>query len=178
MKVRLEAAEDAAAVDAVVRDAFGDARVAALLDGLRRSPRWVPELSLVAEDDDGRVVGHVAFSRGWLDDPAALVDVLVLSPLSVRTDGQRRGAGSALVREALARASRRPEPVVFLEGAPGYYQRFGFLPAEGLGFDRPSPRIPAPAFQAVTLPSYRPDLRGALVYPEVFWAHDCVGLRG
>jgi putative acetyltransferase len=41
-------------------------------------------------------------------------------------------------------------------------------------------RIPEPAFQAVLLPTYDaldPKPCGALVYPDVFWRHDCVGLR-
>jgi putative acetyltransferase len=37
--------------------------------------------------------------------------------------------------------------------------------------------IPEPAFQAWPLPSYDQALRGALVYPDVFWRHGAVGLR-
>jgi putative acetyltransferase len=66
---------------------------------------------------------------------------------------------------------------VFLEGSPRYYPRFGFRPAGDLGFRRPSLRIPQPAFQVVLRPSYEPWMTGTLVYPEVFWALDCVGLR-
>ena len=71
----------------------------------------------------------------------------------------------------------RAEPLVFLEGSPAYYPRFGFVPGGTLGFSAPSVRIPDAAFQVLTLASYEPWMRGALVYPEVFWAHDTVGLR-
>jgi putative acetyltransferase len=39
-------------------------------------------------------------------------------------------------------------------------------------------RIPEPAFQVATLPGYdQAWMRGALVYPDVWWRHDAVGLR-
>jgi putative acetyltransferase len=43
--------------------------------------------------------------------------------------------------------------------------------------ERPSARIPEPAFQAWRLSAFRDGLSGALVYPDVFWRHDAVGLR-
>lgn len=173
--VRQEQDADIAAVREVVRAAFGEDSVAALLDELRTTPCWLG-LSYVAEQD-GEVVGHVSLTRAWVDDPRELVDVLVLSPLSVRPDRQHRGVGRALVAEALARADGRTEPVVFLEGDPGYYGRLGFVAALPLGFTAPSVRIPDRAFQAWLTPAYRPDLNGALVYPDVFWRRDAVGLR-
>ncbi len=174
--VRPERPEDHDAVRAVVRAAFGEDSVAELLDDLRTSPAWL-DLSWVAEDEAG-VVGHVSLTRAWVDDPRALVDVLVLSPLSVRPDHQRVGVGTALVTEALARAAERDEPLVFLEGDPGYYSRLGFVAAGPLGFSAPSVRIPERAFQVWPTPAYRGGLSGALVYPDVFWRHDAVGLRG
>ena len=175
MIVRPERSADVDAVREVVRAAFGDDSVAALLDELRTSVAWLG-LSYVAEDA-GEIVGHVSLSRAWVDDPRAVVDVLVLSPLSVRPDQQRKGVGRALVDEALARAAERDEPVVFLEGDPAYYSRLGFVEAGPLGFTAPSTRIPDRAFQVWPTPAYRSDLTGALVYPDVFWRHDAVGLR-
>lgn len=72
---------------------------------------------------------------------------------------------------------RRDEPLVFLEGAPSFYPRVGFEPAMPLGFRRPSPRIPEPAFMVHRNPSYQPWMTGTLVYADAFWRHDCVGLR-
>jgi putative acetyltransferase len=175
MRVRAERAEDRPVVRHLVAAAFGGEEVADLLDALRASDAW-RGLSFVAERD-GELAGHVSFTRGWLDTPDRLVEVLVLSPLSVRPDAQRGGVGRTLVTQALERLADRPEPLVFLEGSPSYYPRLGFSAAEPLGFTRPSVRIPAPAFQVVRLPSYEPWMTGALVYPDVFWAHDAVGLR-
>lgn len=175
MIVRAEEASDLPETREVVAAAFGDEPVVELLDGLRASSAW-RDLSFVAEQD-GRVVGHVAFTRGWLDAPQRLVEVLVLSPLSVQPSSQGTGVGSALVRRTLELLQDRPEPLVFLEGSPSYYGRLGFRPGGPHGFTAPSTRIPPAAFQFAVLPSYQGWMTGALVYPDAFWEHDSVGLR-
>jgi putative acetyltransferase len=164
------------AVREVVTRAFGERSVADLVDGLRASPDWIPGLSLVATVDDA-VVGYIAFTRGLLDAPRELVDVLVLSPVGVVPELQGRGVGSALIRHGLDVVRRRDEPLVFLEGSPAYYSRFGFTAGGAAGFRRPSLRIPEPAFQVLFLPRYQPWMTGTLVYSRVFWDLDCVGLR-
>ena len=173
---RLERPDETADVDAMVVAAFGDERLRQLLRDLRASDAWVDGLSFVAELC-GEVVGHVLFTRSLLDAPPRLVDVLVLSPLAVRADVRGRGVGSALVRHGLDQVRDRRWPLVFLEGSPSYYPRFGFVPGDGLGFRKPSLRIPDPAFQVLTLPAYEPWMTGTLVYAEAFWRNDCVGLR-
>ena len=162
---------------AVAVDAFGgDEHVSAMLDALRSSWAWVDELAFVAELD-GEIVGQVLYKRAILDAPGRLVDVLVLSPLGVRRDLQGAGIGGRLLTESLATVRRRPEPLVFLEGIPSLYPKFGFVRASGLGFTSPSVRIPDDAFQVFVLPNYEPSMTGALVYPDAFWRTDSVGRR-
>ena len=114
--VRAETADDAEVVRRVVAGAFGGEKVPELLDAMRDSVAWL-DLSFVLEEK-GEVVGHIAYTRGWLDAPRKLVEVLVLSPLSVRVDRQRAGIGSQLVTETLRSLEDRSEPLVFLEGGP------------------------------------------------------------
>ena len=174
--IRSQAPADAAAVRVVTNRAFGHHEgVGDLVDALAASPA---RLSLVAQSDSGDIVGHVMLSRGWVDAERELVDVLILSPLSVDPDFQRRGIGGRLVRAALAGAESLGAPAVFLEGSWRYYPRFGFEPGEKYGFTAPSPRIPGPAFQVVLLAAWQDWMTGHLIYPEAFWAHDSVGLRG
>ena len=59
----------------------------------------------------------------------------------------------------------------------GQLGRMLALAAGRLGFTAPSVRIPPLAFQVWTAPSYSGGVSGALVYPDVFWRHDAVGLR-
>jgi putative acetyltransferase len=158
-------------------DAFdGDSQIRDLIDALRDSWAWDDELAFVAEDG-GRLVGQVLYTRGLLDAPDRLVDVLVLSPIGVRPELQNRGIGSRLITESLAALAHRPEPLVFLEGHPRYYSRFGFRRAADLGFTAPSPRIPVEAFMVYLRAAYEPSLTGGLVYPDAFWRTDSVGLR-
>ncbi len=163
-------------VSAVVAEAFGGSIVATLVDRLRASADWIDGLSFVA-DHEGRLIGHILFTRSLLDAPRRLVEVLVLSPVSVVTACQGNGVGTALVRHGLRHVARRSEPLVFLEGSPTYYRRFGFQPAGEHGFRRPSLRIPEPAFQVIRHPTYEDWMTGTVVYSRVFWDLDCVGLR-
>jgi len=41
----------------------------------------------------------------------------------------------------------------------------------------PSRRTPEAAFQVVTFDSHAPWMTGRVVYPDVWWRHDCAGLR-
>ncbi|MEV6412019.1 N-acetyltransferase [Kribbella sp. NPDC051718] len=178
MELREELPGDGRAVRDVHLQAFGEhgVVVADLADALREGGTAASRLSVVAEVD-GRVVGHVLFSGSLLDAPRRLVEVQVLSPLGVLPEFQRRGVGSALVRHGLGILAEREVPLVWLEGDPRYYVRFGFAPGGGRSFRRPSLRIPEDAFQVFTLPKYEPWMTGTLVYPEPFWRHDAVGLR-
>jgi putative acetyltransferase len=175
MSIRPSASADHPAIRRVVAAAFTDRgeAVADLAEDLRRTHA---RAELVAEEG-GALVGHVLLSRSWVDARRALVEVLVLSPLSVRPDRQRRGVGTALVAAAIEEARRLGAPALFLEGDPGYYGPRGFEPAAPRGFDRPSVRIPEPGFQVVVLEAHEEWMTGALVYCEPFWTHDCVGLR-
>ena len=174
--IRPEAAGEREAVREVVQAAFEDVTVADLVDALQADEAGRKGASIVAVIGD-RVVGHVQLSRSWLDAPTKVVEVLVLSPLAVALDVQGRGVGGALVRAAIAAGEDLGYPLLFLEGSPRYYPRHGFVPGGTLGFIRPSVRIPDAAFQVVRLPSWEPWMTGQLVYSEVFWLHDAVGLR-
>lgn len=107
--LRPERSDEAGVVGQMVVDSFADDKLRELLADLRGSDAWIDGLSFVAELD-GEVVGHVLFTRSWLDAPPRLVDVLVLSPLAVREDVRARGIGSALVRYGFDQVLHRPEP--------------------------------------------------------------------
>jgi putative acetyltransferase len=176
--IRPERVEDHEAVREVHARAFGDGdRVPRLVDALRAAAASVPPLSLVAAVD-GRVVGHVLLTACRLDAVPRLVDVLSLSPLGVLPEFQGRGVGTRLVADALAGADSRGIPLVFLEGSPHYYGKRGFTDATASGFRPPTLRYPPGTFQVARLSSYEAWMTGTFIYSDVFWALDCVGLRG
>lgn len=179
MEIREERPGDGERVGEVYRKAFGDhgASVAALVGDLRPRLERGEGVSLVAERD-GMVVGHAVFSPGLLDAPDRPVAVQILSPVGVAPCAQGQGTGTALIARGLEIVRARDVPAVFVEGDPGYYSRLGFVPAGPLGFRKPSLRIPDSAFQVIILSAYKPWMAGTLVYPDVFWRHDAVGLRG
>ncbi|MFI5912965.1 GNAT family N-acetyltransferase [Dactylosporangium sp. NPDC051541] len=177
MEIRAVRPADVPAAEEVIAAAFGeppDGRVVRMVRALQTG--GAARASLVAVVD-GDLVGHVGLSRAWVDARRELVEVLVLSPLSVRPDRQGRGVGTALVAAALEAAEGTGAPAVFLEGSPDYYGRRGFGFASALGFERPSTRVPDPGFQVALLSPYQPWMVGRLVYPEAFWTTDTVGLR-
>ena len=171
MLIRTEEPGDHDAVAVVQRRAFGaeGAQVATLVEDLRRSIAAEGGLSLVATDDDDVVAGHVMFTHNLLDAPTR--------PVGGLPERQRQCVGSALIRRGLEILADLDVPLVFLEGSPDYYRRFGFQPGGEHGFRRPSLRIPPAGFQVLKLPAYETWMTGTLVYRQEFWSHDLVGLR-
>jgi putative acetyltransferase len=164
MELRPESERDYAAVAEVTAAAFGKQDEARLVEAIRRSEEFVPELTLVAEDD-GRIVGHVMYSYSALE--GSTTGLLQLSPLSVTPDRQGEGIGAALTRESLRLADARGEPLVLVLGHPTYYPRFGFRPASTLGLLAPNPEW-STAFMAVPLSAYDPSLRGRVTFAPPF----------
>jgi len=110
VRIRAKTEADHDAVAEVTAAAVGKQDEARLVEAIRASEEFVPQLTRVAEDE-GRIVGHVMYSYSTLDGSDARL--LQLSPLSVAPDRQGEGIGSTLTRESLRewRATRaRPGP--------------------------------------------------------------------
>jgi putative acetyltransferase len=166
--IRPETADDAGAIHDVVAAAFGSEVEAQLVEAIRASPEYRPDLALVAVLDTA-VVGHVMISGAALYDGDRRHRVVTLSPLAVAPHAQRRGVGSALVHAVTDRADRAGEPLVLVEGDPGNYRRFGFEPAARYGIEFPLPSwAPPEAAQVLRLRAYDARIRGRVVYPPAF----------
>jgi len=128
-----------------------DTRVPAevrLVEALRDSDAWLPELSVVAEVD-GELVGYALLSRVRVQPGGT--PALALGPVAVRPDRQRRGYGQDVVRAALDAATELGERLVLVLGNPVYYRRFGFVPAARFALTSPWSGLGDP-WQALVLP--------------------------
>jgi putative acetyltransferase len=135
----------------------------ALVDNLRASNDWVAKLSLVAVHRSG-IIGHVLCTRARL---ARAQPVLGLAPIGVLPEHQGVGVGHALMHAILGAADALDESLVGVLGEPGYYARFGFQTATGLGVEPPDPAW-GDYFQVRLLTAYEPTLTGRFSYAAPF----------
>lgn len=143
--IRPEQPDDAEAIRQILVAAFGREAEARLVERLRASGKSVR--ALVAEEQ-GRLLGHVAFSRIGIGENG--MPALALAPLAVTPAFQRLGIGSALVSAGLQQLRQVGEQRVIVLGDPAYYLRFGFVPAIRFQLQCPWP-APAEAFMAIAL---------------------------
>ncbi len=134
MNIRPETPADTEAIRRVNVEAFQNHPVSRqtehlIVEELRRAGAL--EISLVAEED-GQVLGHIAFSRatvggrdlGWR----------LLGPVAVLPGHQRKGVGSSLVRAGLDELRALGAAGCVLVGDPAYYTRLGFRQCRGLSW--------------------------------------------
>jgi len=165
--IRPEIKKDYPAIYEVNKLAFRRDAEARLVERLRNSSGFIPELSLVALTG-GRVVGHVMFSMISIESPALSVPSLGLAPIAVLPDYQKRGIGSQLVRKGIYEARRLGHKIVIIVGHPAYYPRFGFTPAAEKGLNVPLD-VPDEAFMVLELvPGALNGVNGTVKHPPDF----------
>ncbi len=162
MIIRAETAADHDAIRRVNDEAFGKQLEGRLVEAIRASDRFVPELSLIALSG-GQTLGHVISS--YVDVVPDTRRVLQVGPLAVLPSHQRRGIGSALMQETIRIAEARGEPLLLIEGNPAYYERFGFTRADIHGIEPPPEALAPQYFMLRPLATYDAELRGRAIYP-------------
>lgn len=162
--LRPETDADIDAIRAVTLAAFHDLAVSRhteqfIIEALRAAGALT--LSLVAEQE-GRVVGHIAFSPVVLSDGTP--GWYGLGPVSVLPECQRQGIGKALMVEGLARLRGLKAAGCCLVGHPEYYRKFGFRNVPELVLDG----VPPEYFFALPLAGPLP--RGSVTFHPAFLA--------
>jgi putative acetyltransferase len=94
--------------------------------------------------------------------PGGVGDWYGLGPVSVLPTYQRRGIGTALIREGLSRLKGLGARGCCLVGHPQYYRRFGFENIPGLVY----PGVPAEVFFALSLDGHFP--QGSVAFHDAF----------
>lgn len=131
LTIRTATSADRNSIRDVVEAAFGQTDEAALVETLLAAGDDV--LELVAEAD-GRLVGHILFSRLIIRQEADEFAAVALAPLSVIPALQRRGIGAALIEEGHRRLESDGERLSVVLGDPAYYGRYGYTHARAAGF--------------------------------------------
>jgi putative acetyltransferase len=162
MIVRYENPDDPAersAIRSVNEAAFDRPDEADLVDTLRAA--GVVLVSLVAESER-RVVGHILFSRIWIE----AVPAVALAPVAVLPEYQRQGIAGTLIHRGIASMRKRGECIILVLGYPEYYERFGFAAETARHIESP---FPPEAFMAMELsPEALAGIRGKVKYPAAF----------
>lgn len=126
IRIRNEEAGDTDVIDTIVKEAFSHQSHHAhtqhlILAGLRREEALA--LSLVAVTDQ-TVVGNIAFTEVEISDGSPGWFGLAL--LVVAAGMQKKGVGSALVRDGLLKLRQRGAQGCVVLGEPAFFSRFGF----------------------------------------------------
>lgn len=143
--IRSVRASDHAAVRAIDEAAFGRKHEADLVEALRADDAVVLELVM---EVDGIPAGHIAFSRVAIEATWGRLDAVILAPVAVLPQVQRRRLGTALTDAGLALLRDANEQVVLVLGHPDYYPRFGFSADRASAIQAP---WSGPAFMAASL---------------------------
>ena len=167
MLIRRETAGDFPRIHEIVKAAFGSAEHSdgnehILVEALRSGDAYIPELALVAESG-GDIVGHIMFTRLRIGEQVELA----LAPLSVLPGYQRRGIGSALIREGHKIAAVLGYRYSVVLGSERYYPKFGYSPAKNYGITPPFD-VPDENFMVCRLAEDAPDISGPVRYADEF----------
>lgn len=168
--IRTENISDYLQVHNVNFIAFGNREdEARLVERIRATRNFVPQLSIVAEEH-GKVVGHLLMSKAEIIEGEKRHEVIVLAPIAVRPDYQRQGIGKQLIHEGITRCKELGYYIVFLIGHPSYYPKFGFKSARQYGLELNQFEVSDEVFMVCELKEDELlNIKGELKYPSVFF---------
>ena len=106
--------------------------IIALVEEIRDSKYYIPELSFVAESDN-KIVGHFLFSKFPLSSTregghgdGGDSEIVMLAPVSVHADFFRQGIGSAMLRMGIETVREAGFKGITVEGNYKFYNQVGF----------------------------------------------------
>ncbi|NOU93630.1 GNAT family N-acetyltransferase [Paenibacillus sp. LMG 31456] len=170
MKIRTEAREDYSEVYELNYQAFGNRDdESKLVERIRNSEHFVPELSIVAELNN-EIVGHLLLSKASVVNSENHQNVIVLAPIAIKPPYQKQGIGSQLIHEGKKRCKEQGYGIILLIGHPSYYPKFGFMPAGDYGIELKQFKVPNEVFMVCeVIEGELQKCKGELIYPPTFF---------
>lgn len=174
--IRQERPADYRTAEEIVKKAFlneehSDKREHILVKNIRNTDAFIPELSLVAVNEDQAIAGHILLSKIMIVNEETLeeADSLALAPVSVAPKQQNKGIGSKLIRHALRTAKEIGYHSVIVLGHQDYYPKFGFMPASRWNIHAPF-EVPDEVFMAIELTENSlKNIQGVVHYSKAFF---------
>lgn len=172
IKIRQEQEKDYKAVYELIELAFRDVEESdqsehLLVERLRKSEAFIPELSLVAEKGD-EIVGYILMTKVEIVSDVKTVTSLALAPVAVLPEYQGLGIGATLICEAHKRAAELGYGSAVLLGHKDYYPKFGYKKAIDFGIEFPFD-VPYEYCMAVELlPDGLENIQGMVKYSKAF----------
>lgn len=115
-----------------------------LVEEIRAKRYYIPRLELVMVDEGERVMGYAMFSRFHIEGRYE-EELLLLTPVAVKTALQRQHISKDLLEYGFARAKELGFRAVLVEGNPKNYVPRGFQPSYLFGIEAgPNIKLPHP----------------------------------
>lgn len=146
--------------------------VRALVEEIRSKRWYLPELELIMVDEKDEVIGYVNFARFHLDGKYE-DELLLLSPVAVKTQLQRQHISKELIEYGLQKAKTMGYKAVIVEGNPMNYRNRGFVTSCDYGITaHESVGLPAPECLMVRelVPGGLEGIQGQVCYSD----YDCL----
>lgn len=167
VEIRQENKNDYEEIYNVVKTAFetaehSDGNEQDLVVALRNSDSFIPELSLVAINDN-KIVGHILFTKIKIGNH----EELALAPLAVLPEYQKQGIGSKLIQQGHKIAKELGYHYSIVLGSETYYPKFGYVPAIHYGIKAPF-EVSNENFMAIKLNDIDIEIKGTVQYAKEF----------
>ena len=167
LEIRQEHKKDYNEVYDVIKKAFAtadhsDGNEQDLVVNLRKSDNYIPELSLVAIQDN-KIVGYILFTKIKIGE----YEELALAPLGILPKYQKQGIGKKLIEKGHQIAKKLGYHYSIVLGDKNYYSKLGYIQANEFGIKAPF-EVPNENFMAIKLNDTDIEITGVVEYAKEF----------